>query len=289
MMMKNQKEEFLHQKLHKKKNNIVDLRNLFRNPRLKIFPYVEKILNKKISGSIFDVGAGNGYAGLWLAKNREVSVVSLECTDEAAHVTIPYYAKQFGVDNLVKTEKGSFYDLSCHDEEFDFVVCFGALHHSRDLLYVLKNIYKTLKPGGILIAQEPSTSDHIDNQVFINIYDSYEEFAGEIIRHGDRDDRFYRKCEYLTALHHSNFNIIHESDATDLLAVKNSFLRLLLRRIHQVLLKIIKIVMGVDNNQKDEVFSRMRERVLKPRKWLVVCQKPIHPDSYVPHVWCRKI
>jgi len=85
----------------------------------------------------------------------------------------------------------------------------------------MDNIMSVLKPGGILIAQEPYTKNNIDNQVFNDIYNTEEIFAGKVIRHGDRDDHFYRKCEYLTARHHSGLSIIKQHDVSGLVNKKN--------------------------------------------------------------------
>jgi 2-polyprenyl-3-methyl-5-hydroxy-6-metoxy-1,4-benzoquinol methylase len=273
--MKNNTEVGLHENKHKKK---INMNLFFKNPRLKIFPFVEKITGKKLSGNVLDVGAGNGYAGIWLAKNRDTKVTLLECTKEATQNTIPYFAKHFDVLSSCQIQKGSFNDLSAFEGKFDFIICFGALHHSSNLLKVMDNIMCALKPGGILIANEPFTKNNIDNKVFNYIYNSEESFAGKIIRHGDRDDHFYRECEWLTAIHHSGLNIIKLHDVSRLLYQKNlrSFLSRFLLHIKRYF-KIAEINQIVS-------FSEMRGQKLKPKNMLLLCQKPMLNDP-PPHRW----
>lgn len=283
MIVKNEEEVLLHDKLHRSMSRSLEPKDYFKKSRLRIIPYAERLLGKGVSGSVLDLGAGNGYAGIWLAINRGANVISLECTSEAVNKLIPNYAKQFGVSDLVKAEVGSFYDLSSHQEKFDFVICFGVLHHSKNLLSVMDNVYKALKPGAILIALEPFSKSVINNSVFREIYDSDEEFAGKVIRHGDRDDHFYRECEYLTAVHHSGLNIVCEEDVTKLVGQTTMFSSL---RI-SVVKMFSKVKAKLNGNEKytNESFAQMRSRRLNPRHLLLVCQKPDKENSPAPHRW----
>ena len=276
-MKKNKIAVELHETLHKKKINID---NFFKNPRLKIFPYVEKITGKKISGNVLDIGAGSGYAGIWLAKNRDTQVTLLECTNEATQNTIPYFAKHFDVLNSCQIRNGTFNDLSAFEEKFDYIVCFGVLHHSKNLLKVLDNVIHALKPGGILIANEPFTKNSIDNKIFNDIYNSKENFAGKLIRHGDRDDHFYRECEWLTAVHHSGLSIIKLQDLHRILNKNN------LRSILSSFIFYLKRYFNVAWIKQEVSFAEMRSQKLNPRHMLLLCQKPSFNDT-PPHRWNR--
>jgi len=279
-MINNKTEVALHETLHKHSTKKIKMEGYFKNPRLNIFPHVEKIIGKKISGSVLDVGAGNGYAGIWVAKNRDTRVTLLECTDEATQNVIPHCAKYFDVLDACHIQKGSFYDLSDYEKKFDFVICFGVLHHSNNLLNVMDNIMSVLKPGGVLIAQEPYTKNNIDNQVFNDIYNAEEIFAGKVIRHGDRDDHFYRKCEYLTAIHHSGLSIIKQQDVSGLVNKKS-----LRGFISRFLLKAKRYFKNAEQHQ-DVPFPEMRSQKLKPKHLLLLCQKPLLREI-PPHRWCR--
>jgi len=149
-----------------------------------------------------------------------------------------------------------------------------------NLLNVMDNIMSVLKPGGILIAQEPYTKNNIDNQVFNDIYNAEEIFAGKVIRHGDWDDHFYRKCEYLTAIHHSGLNIIKQQDVSGLVNKKS-----LRGFISRFLLRAKRYFKNAEQHQ-DVPFSEMRSQKLKPKHLLLLCQKPLLHE--IPtHRWCR--
>ena len=92
-------------------------------------------------------------------------------------------------------------------EKFDFVLAFGALHHSSNLQKTLDECFKALKPGGHLIAQEPYSSDETPNSFFVEMKNKKINVQGLIeIKNKLRDDNFYRKCEYLTASYHAGFD-----------------------------------------------------------------------------------
>jgi SAM-dependent methyltransferase len=49
-------------------------------------------------------------------------------------------------------------NLPLDDESVDIVTCFGVLHHIPNVSYVLSEIYRVLKTGGILLLREPISS-----------------------------------------------------------------------------------------------------------------------------------
>lgn len=271
-----QRESELHSLLHEAVDSDKLNKEIHNNPRLKIFNVVEKILGHQLSGEVIDVGAGSGYAGCWLAANRpDIKVMALECTKEAVEINIPFCAKKLNVEEKVTSVLGSFYDLSEYKEQFDYAFCFGSLHHSSNLFRVLKNINMALKPGGILILQEPFTNNMTTNDCFRKLYDMNEIFAGQLIKHGDRHDHFFRKCEYITALHYSGFEILHESNINHLFKKRNV--------IHFLITKLKRLFISIEEMKKAENFTKYREKTLKPNKWLAVCRK--EEASNIPHIW----
>src|SRR5688572_9834613 len=49
-------------------------------------------------------------------------------------------------------------DLPFGESSFDLVTCFGVLHHIPNVSHVVRELHRTLKPGGHLLLREPSTS-----------------------------------------------------------------------------------------------------------------------------------
>jgi SAM-dependent methyltransferase len=57
-------------------------------------------------------------------------------------------ASQLGIKNL-SLEERSLNDVNC-DDEFDYVICTGVLHHNADPGVLLSRLSRALKPGGIM-------------------------------------------------------------------------------------------------------------------------------------------
>jgi len=178
--------------------------------RTGLFRFFETITGP-IRGRVLDIGCGNGYASIYLAKHFPVEeVVALEAYVPAVQELLPRNIRHHGVETVCRPVVGSFEQIP-YEWYFDFVVAFGALHHSSNLLTTFRQAAKSLKEGGYLIAQEPTMADTTTNVDYVRKYDVIEDFFGFKIRNGDRDDHFFRECEYKTAAVFSGFDIIHFS------------------------------------------------------------------------------
>lgn len=197
----------LHEKLHNIKFKNGDLRA--RNDRLQYISDSEGILGKKISGYILDIGCGNGYSSVHLAKSRDIKQVhALECDFPAVNKLI---RSNFKTHNIAESKYelicGSFNDIK-NTEFYNYVISLGAIHHSGSLIRTMKSIFNSLKPGGAFIAHEPYMNSFTPNSLYIKKEDTIKKVQGLIsIKESERDDHFFRECEYLTAFHHSGFNI----------------------------------------------------------------------------------
>jgi len=274
----------LHEKLHADRGRAeaVEPPDPARHPRLALFSLAEAALGREIRGEVIDLGAGSGYAGAWLAAHRDVRVTALECTREAVETGIPRTARSLGVEDRVRPVLGRFEDLEAFEGRFDWAVSFGALHHAADLHAVLQNVFACLAPGGVLILQEPFAPDATSNDDYRRVYAAPEIFAGERIRHGDRHDHFYRKCEYWTALHYCDFRVLHERSVAELLAPGGRLapLRRALGRLRRRAAPRPAAAPGEPSH-----FPRLRSEVLRPTPWFALCQRPEAPADEVPHRW----
>ena len=203
-----QKEIEIHELIHKKKS----LKPLVTNNwRLNILRKAERILGKKISGTILEIGSGNGYASVFIAQYRKIE--KIYCS-EVTHSGVDTLIRNNFESNQIPYEKyelvlGSFNNIPLKNK-FDYVIALGALHHSSDLRKTLDEIYSCLAEDGILIAQEPYTSDLLQNDYFIKRKNKIENVQGIVkVRNSERDDNFFRKCEYLTAAYHSGFDKVY--------------------------------------------------------------------------------
>lgn len=180
--------------------------------RVKVFDFVEKKVGFSISGTGLDIGCGSGYASIWLAKNRKLKTIyAQEASVAAVEQLLPRNISYHQVEPVVIPLLGSF-DALTFNEELDFAVSFGALHHSICLFSTMNSISQSLKDGGYLIAQEPVMPNTTTNQDYINKYNIIETIFNFKIRNGDRNDNFFRESEYITAASFAGLDLMLYED-----------------------------------------------------------------------------
>lgn len=118
---------------------------------------MEKKLYERLalpSGSkVLDAGAGSGIVALFMAK-RGLQIQAIDLT--------PIHVKQAkhniqaaGLDDLVSIELGDYHNLSSlKDSSLDGAYTMETFVHADDPAKVLRNFYRLLKPGGVLVLHE---------------------------------------------------------------------------------------------------------------------------------------
>ncbi|HEY0655312.1 MAG TPA: class I SAM-dependent methyltransferase [Chryseosolibacter sp.] len=152
--------------------------NVWRRPAYvkldfgEIFELIRSSINANVSSDtqakVLEVGCGPGFISLELAR-AGYNVLGLDLSPQCIEV-----ARNFADKDPHKHERGSLTyraaDLfAIEDREFDAVVFVGALHHFPDQDKVMTRITTLLKPGGIIIAHEP-TRDRVTkrNAAFVD-------------------------------------------------------------------------------------------------------------------------
>jgi SAM-dependent methyltransferase len=171
--------------------------------------------NKKVSeihGTILDVGCGNGYASVYLLKTfpNIKKIYLLENSEEAVKNLIPKTLNQFDLNDKFEIIHGSFDNLNLNIK-FDFIVSFGAIHHSSCLFKTVECLKKNIKDDGFLILSEPSKSDFTTHAEYVKKYDTIEIKEGIELKNKERNDHFYRVSEYKSALIMNGFDILFEN------------------------------------------------------------------------------
>ena len=185
--------------------------NKIFTPRVNLFNKLEKSLNIEMHGDVLDIGCGNGYASIWLAKNKHIKrVYALEASKLAVKELLPRNIQYHGVQEKVFPLLGTFENIKL--KNLNYVVSFGALHHSKCLYTTFKSVSNSLKNGGYVIAQEPTMSNFTSNLQYLEKYDTKEERFGIKIKNGDRVDRFYREAEYITAASFCGLDLVYYDD-----------------------------------------------------------------------------
>ncbi|WP_026375617.1 class I SAM-dependent methyltransferase [Aestuariibacter salexigens] len=207
-------EKDLHERLHEiRAEHVVDKQTLFTQRKFRI-DAINTILDKNNltpKGDILEVGAGDAWCSAYLMDTYAPHISSLsvmECTEHAVTKLIPVTLQATETDlTKIKLILGSFNDIRVASA-YDFVFAMGALHHATNLYFTLQQIYKSLKPGGHVVSQEPFMSDSTPNDFYHRYNEEIKDFGiGNTTKNSERTDVFYRKCEYYTAAYHAGFNV----------------------------------------------------------------------------------
>lgn len=261
----NEIDKKLHEEIHK--NMMTTDPDKIFSQRVNVFETVDKRINVKPHGKIVDIGCGNGYASIWIAKNYSVEkVFALEASEEAIDELLPRNIQHHNVADIVSPLKGSFDDLP-FKSEVDYIVSFGALHHSRCLLSTMKSISNSLKKGGYLVAQEPVMPNDTSNQEYIEKYNILETRYGIEMKNGDRYDRFFREAEYIAAAAFSGLDLVMYEE------YKQASYLLRLKKI----LREFLITIGIKHDPRKYEYQK---RVMKK---IMVFKK--NEVEYIPHKW----
>lgn len=241
--------EIYHQNLANKE--IAQQRLLGQHKRIERIKYLNKAIENighPIGGRVLEVGAGDGWCSAYMINQfpaiNELNI--MEVNRPAVEQLIPKSIASVNGDlSKVVTILGSFNNIRFQNE-MDFIIAMGALHHSGNLGLTFKSMYQALKPGGWLIAQEPYMLDETPNTFYFERDEEVIQFKNLVgVTNSERSDTFYRLCEYKTAAYHAGFDFQYESFDNSL-TIKN------------VIKKLIGRTLPLN----------------KPRNMVVFCQKP---------------
>ena len=254
-------------------------------PRIEILSHFQKKI-KKINGNVLDIGAGSGYASIWLAKNSNANkIICLENSKFAVDRLIPKNIKYHKVEDKIDVQLGSFEDLQFNDN-FDFIISFGSIHHASCLFTCMNSLYKALKNNGYLIMSEPSMDNSTSNEDYIKKYNTEEIFEGIKIKNYERNDRFFREAEYITSAVYSGFDLklkSYENKNYSNVSSKVKIIKNLLMK--KEILKLITLIFSYPLKFfKFKILNTKKENsksIVKPT--IFFFQKNI--TSYIPHVW----
>lgn len=102
---------------------------------------------------ILSVGCGRADKERWFAERLpDRRFLAVDIADEIVEIARRANADA-GVENL-DVQVGDFNDLELEDDAFELALGLGAIHHVEHLERFWDRVSRTLRPGGVLVAQE---------------------------------------------------------------------------------------------------------------------------------------
>ena len=121
-----------------------------------IWAYEKNLLGDIRGKKLLDLGCGFGREAVLFAK-EEAIVTGIDLSPKSIQKAKDL-ALKMGVDVTFKVANVDLLDFK---DEFDIVFCRASLHHFPNPNKVVKASYRSLKRGGIMVAQEPKLENPV--------------------------------------------------------------------------------------------------------------------------------
>jgi ubiquinone/menaquinone biosynthesis C-methylase UbiE len=163
------------------------------------FQEVLAIAKLKPQSKILDFGAGRGIASFGFAcQSHHVTALEPDPSELVGRGCIQQLCQRTGIDIQLSADTAE--TISSPENTFDLAYCRAALHHARSLQGVCQEVFRVLKPGGLLIAtREHVISQEADLPKFLNSHPLHHLYGGEMA---------YLLKNYLTELKAAGFQQI---------------------------------------------------------------------------------
>jgi SAM-dependent methyltransferase len=125
----------------------------------------------KLHGDVFkgvgiELGAGVAIFSAILSKMSSVDrIYALELVPSIVRKIQNRVFEEYGNSHKAIATLGSFDDLKLDNASCDFIIEYDSLHHSFNLAATLKEAYRVLKPGGVLIAIDRIQSNSMHDRL----------------------------------------------------------------------------------------------------------------------------
>ncbi len=124
----------------------------------KFIPFLTSKCGVEFRGRVLEIGAGNAWLSAEISKlPKVVEVVASDFSPKLLKEQAPKVFKLLGAQTAkIIRVPADFHELDFPDNYFDYVVCSYVLHDAANIVQVLREAKRVLKPGGQFIAiREP--------------------------------------------------------------------------------------------------------------------------------------
>ncbi|HWI58452.1 MAG TPA: class I SAM-dependent methyltransferase [Bacillota bacterium] len=156
----------------------------------KFIPFLTRKCGLEFRGRILEIGAGSAWFSAELSKlPKVVEVIAIDCSPKLLKEQAPKVFKLLAAHTAKITRMpGDFHKLDFPNNHFDYVVCSAVLHHASNIVQVLREAKRVLKPGGQFVAiREPVWP--------LVKFKSREKIIAKLLATGI-NDRFYTLAHY---------------------------------------------------------------------------------------------
>ncbi len=124
----------------------------------KFIPFLTQKCGLEFRGRVLEIGAGGAWLSAELSKlPKVVEVIATDVSTVQLKEQAPEVFRALKAHTAKITRMpGDFHQLEFPNDHFDFVVCSGVLHDAANIVQVLREAKRVLKPGGTFVAiREP--------------------------------------------------------------------------------------------------------------------------------------
>ncbi len=144
------------------------------------FQEVVRIACLKPNSKVLDFGAGRGIAAFGFATlGHSVTALEPDPSLLVGRGAIEELCQQSGVSISILSSNAERIDSA--DNEYDLAYCRAAMHHANSVEDLCKEIFRVLRPGGMLIAtREHVLSHESDLELFLASHPLHHLYGGEM-------------------------------------------------------------------------------------------------------------
>jgi SAM-dependent methyltransferase len=120
--------------------------------------YLARRIGVPFRGRLLEIGAGVAWLSADLSKlPGVVEIIAVESFAARAKVEAPRVPTRLGgIESKITRVSGAGHELDYPDNHFDFVVCAELLNRTANIVTMLREVRRVLKPGGHFVAvREP--------------------------------------------------------------------------------------------------------------------------------------
>jgi SAM-dependent methyltransferase len=187
---------------------------------------VNQLHGNILNGVGVELGAGVAIFSAVLSCKPEVQkIYAVELVPRVVSELQPRVIEEYGDLKKAMPTLGSFDEMKLEDGSCDFIIEYDSLHHSFDLGLTLKEAYRVLRPGGVLVAIDRVQPDGLNDSLkqrllqfeygnawlIDNHYDPLKRLTREM--NGEHE---IRQSEWIDALYRAGFSRVSVTHLTRL-------------------------------------------------------------------------